>query len=315
MNQKKKEIPIKFFELQKKQKKFDLITKKGILNKVLKKNEVLVKNLYSSINYRDHLAFKGNHAIARKYPYIPGVDFVGYVIDSNDKKFLKGQRVGAFSIPNNQASPGAWSSHLKINTKFLFKLKSDWSYQDVITIGTAGLAAASGINLIKKNVDHKKKALSIVITGASGGVGSIACLIAKSLNWKITVVSRLPKKFNSFFKFLGVDKVIDKDDFISKSQMSILPQEFDCAIDCVGGKYLTNTLKRLKNNGVCSLSGMIDGRNLEDLTVIPFLIRGISLMGTGSEVLNKTKKNNSFKIINDLITSGKLKENKKNNQS
>ena len=229
MNQ-KKEISIKFFELQKIQKRYDLIPKQGTLSLILKKNQVLVRNLYSSINYRDFLAFKGNHAVARKYPYIPGVDFVGYVIHSNNKKFSKGEKVGAFSIPNSQASPGVWSTHFKINTKFLFKLKSDWSYKDVITIGTAGLAAASGINLIKKNLDYKKNVLSIIITGASGGVGSIACLIAKSLNWKITVVSRFPKKYNLFFKQLGINKIIKKDDFISNR--SIWRSWFYCMFNC-----------------------------------------------------------------------------------
>ena len=154
---KKKTKICKYLELDKDKREFKLNLKKIKLSWNLEKNTVLIKTFYSSINYRDFLASKGNLAVARRYPYVPGVDLVGKVIESTNKNFSQGDRVAAFSIPNNNIYPGAWSNYCKMHPKSLFKIPKQWKFEDVISVGTAGLAAASGINSIVLNSNINKK--------------------------------------------------------------------------------------------------------------------------------------------------------------
>lgn len=303
----KKNKICKYLELDKDKKEFKLNLKRSKLSWNLEKNTVLIKIFYSSINYRDFLASKGNLAVARRYPYVPGVDLVGKVINSSNKNFTKGDRVAAFSIPNNNAYPGAWSNYCKIHSKSLFKIPKKWKFEDVISIGTAGLAAASGINsiLLNSNINKKDK-FSLLVTGASGGVGSVACLFGKIFGWDITAVTRNVKKNEKYLKSLGAKKVIGSKSFLQNSKMNLLPPEYDAAMECLGGKYLWNSIKKLKKNGVCALSGLIAGQELSGVSVLPFLMRGIILAGTGSEILNQKRKKNALKLIGKLIETGQL---------
>lgn len=306
----KKKINIcKYLELNKNKKEVKLNLKKTKISLHLDKDTVLLKIFFSSINYRDYLASKGSLAVARRFPYVPGVDLVGKVIESSNKNFLKGDRVAAFSIPNNNAYPGAWSNYCKIYSRCLFKLPKKWKFEDVISIGTAGLAAASGINsiLLNSNINKKNK-FSLLVTGASGGVGSVACLIGKLFGWKITAVTRNVKKNEKYLKSLGVQNVIESKNFLLNSKMNLLLPEYDAVMECLGGKYLWNSIKKLKKNGVCALSGLIAGQELSGVSVLPFLMRGIILAGTGSETLDKKRKKNAFRLIGKLIESGKIKK-------
>jgi acrylyl-CoA reductase (NADPH) len=298
-----------YLELNKNKKRFKIYLKKTKFSWHLDKDTVLLKNFFSSINYRDYLASKGSLAVARRFPYVPGVDLVGKVIESSNKNFLKGDRVAAFSIPNNNAYPGAWSNYCKIHSRNLFKIPKKWKFEDVISIGTAGLAAASGINSILLNSKiNKKNKFSLLVTGASGGVGSVACLFGKMFGWKITAVTRNVKKNKRYLKSLGVQKIIGSKNFLLDSKMNLLPPEYDAIMECLGGKYLWNSIKKLKKNGVCALSGLIAGQDLSGVSVLPFLMRGIVLVGTGAEILDQKRKKNSLKLIGKLIETGQLKK-------
>lgn len=304
-----KKLNCKYLQVNKLGKKFKLIIKEEKIDFKLKKDEVIIKNFFSSINYRDFLSFKGNLAVARKFPYIPGVDFVGEIINSSSKKFPIGIKVGSFAIPNESAYPGVWSNYLKLRTKNLFIIKKGWNLEDVITVGTAGLAAASGVSSIIKNKSYKKdQSFSLLVTGATGGVGSISCILGCLLGWRIIAVTRELKKNSSFLKRVGVSEIIDTKSFLSSSSMNLLQQKYDAAIDCLGGDILSSVIKKLKNNGVCASAGLVADQGLSNLTVIPFLIRGVSLIGTGSEILDKKRKNESFRLISELIKSKLLKK-------
>ena len=306
---KKKNYTCEYLELNKNKNVFKLHLKKTKFSWHIDKGTVLLKVFFSSINYRDYLASKGNLAVARRYPYVPGVDLVGKVIESSSKNFSKGDRVAAFSIPNNNAYPGAWSNYCKIHSKSLFKLPKKWKFEDVISIGTAGLAAASGINsiLLNSNINKKSK-FSLLVTGASGGVGSVACLFGKLLGWNITAVTRSIKKNEKYLKSLGAQNVIGSKNFLSNLKMNLLPPEYNAVMECLGGKYLWNSIKKLKKNGVCISSGLIVGQELSGVSVLPFLMRGVILAGTGTETLDKKRKKNAFKLIGKLIETRQLKK-------
>lgn len=305
----KKNYKCKFLEINKTKNNFKLNINSINLSSKLNSKEILVRNLFSSINYRDYLAFKGNRAVARRFPYAPGVDFVGIVVKSANKKFLKGDKVGAFAIPNNEVYPGAWSNYCKIDSKNLFKIPKKWNLEDTISVGTAGLAAASGIcSIIRNSHIVQKKNFSLLVTGATGGVGSIACLLGKMLGWKVFAVTRNLKRNKLYLKSIGGKNIIESKKFISNPSMNLLTAEYNGVMECLGGVYLWNSVKRLKNNGVCAASGLIIGQDLSGLSVLPFLMRGVSLIGTGSEILDKKKKKEAFKLIGNLIQSGYLKK-------
>lgn len=305
----KKNYNCKYLEINKSKNNFKLNVKTMDISLELKKEIVLVKNIFSSINYRDLLAFEGNIGVARRFPYVPGVDFVGTIIKSSSKIFLKGDRVAAFAIPNNEAFPGAWSNYCKIHSKNLFKIPKQWNLEDVISVGTAGLAAASGVSSIIRNSEVKKKKIfSFLVTGATGGVGSIACLLGKILGWNVVALTRDVKKNRNYLKSIGVKNVMSTKEFLSSPSMHLLNPEYDAIMECLGGTYLRNSVKKLKNNGVCAVAGLIDSQDLSGLSVLPFLMRGVCLVGTGSEVLNHKKRSEAFKLIGKLIKSRYLKK-------
>ena len=303
----KKKYFCKYIQIKKIKKNYKLVIQKEKIFFRLNKNEVLIKNIFSSINYRDFLSYKGNLAVARNFPYVPGVDFVGKIIYSTNPNFIKNQKVYGFALPNKSSYPGIWSNYFKIDSKYLLKISQKKNLINLATIGTAGLAAASGILSIKNNSNIKDKKLKLVVTGSSGGVGSISCLLGTEMSWNVTAITRNVKNNKFFFNKLGVQNFISTKKFINNSKMNLLPQTYDAAIECLGGKYLSSSIKKLKNNGICVSAGLITSQNISDLTVLPFLLRGIKLVGTGAEVIDKKNKKKTLKIINNLLNNSKLK--------
>lgn len=308
INLKKNLISAKYIKLIQKSGRTHLLEDCQNISINNKKNLIILKIKYSSINYRDYLAFKGNLAVARKYPYVPGVDLVGIVEKSNSSKFFKGDRIAALALPTGVAFPGAWSTYCQIHSNYIFKLPKNWTYEDIISIGTAGLAAASGISAILNNCKTmRNKSFHLLVTGATGGVGTIACLLGKMLGWKVSAVTRNPNKNKHYFKSIGLENIINAKNFISSPSFNLLSTEYDAAIESVGGEYLSNSVRKLKNNGVCAIAGLVSSQDMAGLTVLPFLMRGVSLIGTGAEILNNSKKKNAFNLIKKLIKKQKLK--------
>lgn len=285
------------------------IKKVKINSKLEKKGTLIIKNSFSSINFRDHLAFFGNKGVTRHYPFSPGVDLVGRVIKTKTKKFKIGDKVGAFAIPINSVYPGCWSTYCLLNEKHVFKLNKKVNLKNLISIGTAGLAATAGIIKLKKNyLFSRKNNFSLLVTGASGGVGSVSCILGKNFNWEVTAITRNKKKKFKFLNKIGVDKIIETKKFILSNDRNLLVSKYDGIIDSLGGEVLTNSIKMLKNNGVCISAGLTLDQKINNLTVLPFLLRGITLAGSGAEVLNKNDKKNALNLAISLSNSKKLRK-------
>ncbi len=267
---------------------------------------VVLKNNFSSINYRDLLAVKGNFAVARRFPYCPGVDASGTIIFSNSTEFKCNDDVAFWSAPSHLLYPGGWSKYVIVHESLLFKIPHGWDFQTIASIGTAGFAAALGIASIMINLGEElafnKK---LLVTGASGGVGSIACILGMSMGFQITAQTRSENK-QEFFDHLNIFdlEVIDNLDLGNKH--NLLKPEFDCLFDTVGGEVLVNGLKRLNTCGAAVSAGLVLNQNMPDLTVLPFIMRGISLSGTGSEVSKNWKKKLAMDLIFKHINLDKL---------
>ncbi len=274
----------------------------------LKDNQILVKNHFSSINFRDLLAVNGNLGVARRFPYTPGVDFVGEVLMSTSKKFQPNEFISVLAAPYKSLYPGGWSKFIICNENdHIFKIPQGWSLQNIASIGTAGLAAASGMSFINSffNNDHEEEK-KMLITGATGGVGSVATLIAEKAGWDITALTRSVKLNREYLETLGANSIIELDDFLSSNKQNLLKSEFTAAFDNLGGEVFAVALKKLLNNGILVSAGLVKSQEVENFTVLPFLMRGVVVAGTGSEILNKTRRKAAFATLESIINSEKI---------
>ena len=272
----------------------------------LSDGEVLIKNSFSSINYRDFLAIKGNLGVIRRFPYCPGVDLSGSILRSKSTNFKEGDRVGVWAAPANALKPGGWSRYIIAKEEAVFSLRSNWDFESTSSIGTAGLAAALGLasihNSLNCNSGDDKK---MIISGASGGVGSLAIILASLLDWTVTAISSSYRK-KDFFLNLGASDIISLETFTANIKPNLLKSEYDGFIDSVGGDVLVSGLKRLKNGGSAASAGLVLSQEIENLTVLPFIMRGISITGTGSEVASSWRMEVAREYLNKIISNQKL---------
>jgi NADPH:quinone reductase-like Zn-dependent oxidoreductase len=186
----------------------------------------------------------------------------------------------------------------------IFKIPDSWTYKTAAFFGTAGLAAASGISSIYDMSEFSNdSAFKLLVTGSTSGVGTVANLIAKNLNWQITTVDRNSITKKEYFRSLNLNKSIEANDFIKNSSMNLLKQEYHGAIDTLGGEFLSTSIKKLYNNGVCISAGNIYSQKIEKFNSLPFLLRGVSLVGTGSEIMTELKFKKSISFLNKISNS------------
>lgn len=272
-----------------------------------KEDEVIIESIYSSINYRDILACKGNKGVARRFPYTPGVDIVGKIYHSESKNFKVGDIVFSHAAGDRDLIPGGWSRFVKAKSSTIKKIPESLDSFAVAIIGTAGLAAALGIISIQLNVNlDQDKEFDILITGASGGVGSIGVMLASEIGWNVTASSRDIDHNKDYLEKLGAKNLLSFKDLTAVSNQNLLRSKFNGVLDTLGGNSLTSSLRQLKNGGSLSSAGLVLSQDLDNLTVLPFLMRGNSICGTGAEVATKWKLDKAEKLISEYTSLKKL---------
>lgn len=275
----------------------------------LSDGEVLVKSAFSSINFRDVLAYKGNLGVIRRFPYCPGVDLSGSVLKSNSANFKSGDKVGVWAASANSLKPGGWSKFVVVNENNIQKIPSSWDLKSFAAIGTAGLAASLGMVSILHSLNCSSgEGKNIIISGASGGVGSLGIILASNLGWEVSSISNISDQKEKFLKHIGSSKIIDVQNFVSNIKPNLLRSEYDAFIDSIGGDVLVSGLKRLKFGGAAASAGLVRSQNIENLTVIPFIMRGISITGTGAEIASEWRKEKAFSLIDKIINDKKISD-------
>lgn len=264
----------------------------------LSAGDTLIKTSYSGINYKDALATIKNGGVIRSYPMIPGVDAVGEVIETTSDSFKKGDKVVITGNGLGVSHTGGFSEVVRIPNEWVVKLPEGLTEKEAATIGTAGITAVESINELERNGLSDKQA-RILVTGATGGVGSIAIAMLKSLGYEnITALSR--KKNEEFLYALGATKVISLDEFMPEKIKPLQKQEYDFVLDTIGGKVLSAILPQINYGGAITLCGNASGIKLET-TVLPFILRGIKMLGVDSVQLPNEKKEAIWeRIANDL---------------
>lgn len=232
---------------------------------------------YSGVNYKDALATTKNGGVIRSYPMIPGIDLAGEIVTSKDENFPVGQKVLVTGYGLGVTHVGGYSQYQQVPTNWLVEIPETLDEKKAMTFGTAGFTAALAVLALEEKGYEKEAA--IFVTGASGGVGSIAIALLHNLGYtNITAVSR---KEAAWLTDIGATNIVTPEQIIPEKIKPLAKQSVHAVIDTVGGSLLSALLPQLQYNGSAFLCGNAGGIQLET-TVLPFILRGISVIGIDS---------------------------------
>lgn len=243
-------------------------------------NDVLIEVEYSSVNYKDALSASGNKGVTRKFPHIPGIDAVGKVVSSKSGLFSTGDNVIVTGYDLGMNTWGGFGKYVSVPANWIIKLPEGLTSFEAMCYGTAGLTAGMSVfNLIKSGLTQDKG--KIVVSGATGGVGSISIAIFSKLGYDVVAISG--KNNDDYIRnTLGASEVISREDFTAKyDARAISSTDFAGGIDCVGGNILSGIIKSLKYGGVVTCCGNVASGDLVT-SIYPFILRGIRLLGIDS---------------------------------
>ena len=254
---------------------------KEVTEDILKDGNVLVKVDYSSLNYKDALILKDGGRIIRKFPFIPGIDFSGTVVESADNKFKKDDNVILTGFRVGEAYFGGFSQYAKVDSNFLIKIPKNLDSKKSMMLGTAGFTAllCSFAVKAKEELLLGTKVKDVLVTGATGGVGSIAVMILSKMGYDVHAVTGKKDK-EEYLKNLGAKNIIDRKEFEGESKL-LEKGIWDGVVDTVGGASLTKIFAQTKPGGIVAACGNAGGNKI-NTTVMPFIIRGVKLWGIDS---------------------------------
>ena len=239
---------------------------------------VIIKVHYSSLNYKDALAASGVKGVASSYPFVPGIDVAGEILESTSDNFKAGDKVIATGYKLGMSVFGGFGELVQIPEEWVVPLPSDFSLLNAMLYGTAGLTAGACVKKILNNNSSLKN--PVVVSGATGGVGSVAVNLLSNLNFEVHAITG---KLNEehILKKMGASKVIDRNEFMSEPVKALDKAIFSAGVDTVGGDILAKMLSMIKSNGSVACCGNVAGMKFTS-SVFPFILRGISLIGVDS---------------------------------
>ena len=264
----------------------------------LPKGDLLIKIAYSSLNYKDALSASGNKGVTRKYPHTPGIDAVGVVAESENAAFKANDKVIVTSYDLGMNTDGGFGEYIRVPSEWAVKLPEDLSMKEAMIYGTAGLTA--GMSVLRLTELVKPEDGAIVVSGATGGVGSLSVAILSKLRYAVTAITGKESE-KEFLLNLGAKEIILHSEFEHQDKRPLLMSKFAGAIDTVGGAILENIIKSTKAMGVVTCCGNAASPQL-NLTVFPFILRGISLIGIDSQNYPMTRRK---KVWNKLAKEWK----------
>ena len=282
----------------------------------LKDGNVLVRIDFSSLNFKDALILNNGGRIVKKYPFVPGIDFSGTVEESEDEKFKKDDKVILTGFRVGEIYYGGFSQYAKVNSDFLVKLPKDLTNKKAMMMGTAGLTAllCSFAVKAKEELLMGSKVKDVLVTGATGGVGSFAVMALSKMGYDVHAVTGKKDK-HDYLKNLGAKNILDRKEFMGESKL-LEKGMWDCVVDNVGGEGLTKILAQTKPGGIVALPGNAGGVKIATNTM-PFVIRGVKLWGIDSSgtsarrkdfVWNEVSKLIDFELIESSIKEASLNE-------
>jgi putative YhdH/YhfP family quinone oxidoreductase len=244
----------------------------------LEDGKVSIKVHYSSLNYKDALASTGVKGVARSYPFVPGIDVAGEITESSDESYSVGDLVVATGYKIGMAVFGGFGEMVQLPSDWLVKLPSGLTLQEAMNIGTAGLTAGASV---KKIIDSGiSKDLPVLVSGATGGVGSVAVNLLSKLGYEVHALTGKSEESETL-KDMGAKQVLLRDEFMAEPIKALDKGIYGGAVDTVGGDILAKMLSMISNEGSVSCCGNVGGMKFTS-SVFPFILRGVSLIGIDS---------------------------------
>ncbi|SFR02281.1 putative quinone oxidoreductase, YhdH/YhfP family [Enterobacter sp. kpr-6] len=253
----------------------------------LPEGDVTVEIDYSSINYKDALAITGRGPIVRQFPMVPGIDFAGKVIASDSADFAVGDRVLLTGWGVGERHWGGLAGKARVKAEWLTKIPANADAKQVMAIGTAGFTAMLCVQAV---LDHgvKPEDGPVLVTGAGGGVGSCAAIILATLGYQVTASTGRPQEADWMRDQLGVSEIINREE-LSAPGKPLQKERWAAAVDTVGSHTLSNVCASVRYDGIVAACGMAQGMDLP-ATVAPFILRGVTLRGIDSVMVNSAKR-------------------------
>ena len=239
---------------------------------------VQIKVSHSSLNYKDALSASGNKGVTRNYPFVPGIDATGTIADSNSSQFKEGDEVIVTGYDMGMNTPGGFGEYINVPFGWVVKKPSALTGLEAMSIGTAGLTAAASV--LKIYESSQESDLPVLISGATGGVGSIGVMLMSKLGKEVSALTGKPSSVD-FLNSIGATNIIMRGEYLEAPTKAMERPLFSSAIDTVGGNVLSKMLPQISPHGVVACCGNVAGIEV-NTTVFPFILRGVTLAGIDS---------------------------------
>lgn len=266
----------------------------------LPEGDTLIRVNYSSLNFKDAMSFSGNKAVTRNYPHTPGIDAAGVVVSSEDGSLNEGDEVLVIGYDLGMNTSGGFGQLIRVPADWVVKLPQGLSQKQSMILGTAGFTAALCVEKLLLNGLQPEQG-KVLVTGASGGVGMIAVALLAKLGFEVAA-STGKKAAHDTLKALGASELVERGELGSENPRPLLKEDWAAAVDVVGGDTLSNVVKSLRYGGSVAACGLVQSPNFT-ATVLPFILRGVNLLGVDSVQLPIASKR---ELWNKLANEWKL---------
>jgi putative YhdH/YhfP family quinone oxidoreductase len=266
----------------------------------LPEGELVVKVHYSSLNFKDALSSVGNPGVTRNFPHTPGIDAAGEVIECSDGSFSPGDKVIVTSYDLGMETDGGFGQMIRVPSKWALKLPAGLSLKESMMLGTAGLTAAMSVHeLVESGVEPADG--MVLVTGATGGVGSLAVSILAKAGYQVTAATGKLAE-SDYLKGIGATEVIERSAVTEGSERPMMKPKWAGVVDCVGGETLAAAIKATNPLGSVTCCGLVGSPDLP-VNVFPFILRGVRLIGIDSAEYPMASR---IKVWQKLATDWKL---------
>lgn len=245
----------------------------------LPENEVLIKVAYAALNYKDGLSATGHRGVTRKYPHTPGVDAAGTVVSDKSGKWKEGDQVICTSYDLGMNTNGGFAEYISVPAAWVVPLPSNMDLQKSMVLGTAAYTAGLALYKMEKCGQHPEMG-PIVVTGSTGGVGSMAVMLLQRAGYEVHAVTGKSEQAD-YLHSLGASKILTREDVDDTSGRPLMRPQWAGAIDNVGGNTLATLLKACDRNGSVASIGLVASAEFST-TVYPFILNGVNLLGVDS---------------------------------
>ena len=276
---------------------------KEVPESFLTEGDLLIKVHYSTINYKDGMAITGTGKVVRSYPMIPGVDLAGEVIESQSSTFKPGDMVVVTGFRMGELYSGGLSQMARVQSHWAIKLPPSLSAKQAMEIGTAGLTSMLSVLTLEEH--QISPGADVLVTGAVGGVGSIAVAILAKLGYNV-VASTGRSSEESYLRGLGASEIIERSALSDIVSRPLLSERWDGAIDAVGGGTLANVLLQIRYGGCVTSVGLAGGAYF-NANVYPFLVRAVSLVGIDSVMVSLPRRELAWNRLAEDLDSELLR--------